>query len=367
MSIPDPLDPVDADGKYRLLLTESFVAELAGALDGARTRIALQAMTFDGDQSGLAVASHLRSAAERGVQVDVVVDSFAFHVVSDTAAWRPEVRAEAAATRRMFDELRRGGARVVVTNPYGPLGLFSIARNHKKALVVDEVAYLGGINISDHNFAWHDVMVRTDDPAVVAEVWADIQSTVAGQRLDRDGSVLTNAALERRFDHLIAAARDEVIVASPYALDLALLRRLKKSKAPRKTIITAMDNNLWIYRRMWPYLSAKAAAEGISLRTYGRFSHGKFALFDDRHLLVGSTNFDHHSLRANQEIALEIDDPSFIARFRAEMVTSTAPVNVPAADQLRRASGAALAWGLQAATDVASSTVVPRVPTIAGR
>ena len=60
--------------------------------------------------------------------------------------------------------LRAAGVAVTFTQPWGPVLFFGLSRNHKKIYVVDDRAYLGGINISDHNFAWRDFMVAHRGP-----------------------------------------------------------------------------------------------------------------------------------------------------------------------------------------------------------
>lgn len=45
-------------------------------------------------------------------------------------------------------------------NPLGFLLWNYPPRNHKKIVVIDNTVYVGGLNFSDHNFSWHDMMVR---------------------------------------------------------------------------------------------------------------------------------------------------------------------------------------------------------------
>ncbi len=324
-------------------------------------------MTFDGDAAGLAVADRLAVAAERGVEVLVVVDEFALRVVSDTPARRASVRAEVARTKQMLDDLQASGCRVAVTHPYGRLRQFAIARNHKKGVVIDETAYVGGVNISDHNFAWHDHMFATTDPAIVAALADDIIAGADGIRTSRSDAIVTNTEVEATFDRLLAEAHQEILLASPYALDLALVQRLERHPEPRKIVVSGDDNNFALYRATRPYLAARARAAGTELWGFSTFSHAKFAVFDRRRMMVGSTNFDHHSFRANQEVALVIDDPQFVAAFRDDMLASAKPLNPRAASAFRRGVGAAAARAAHLATDVSARTVVPRVPPLARR
>ena len=194
------------DGRLRLLTNLEFVQDLKQSLAAAERRILVQVMTFDGDAAGLAVADLLAEAAGRGVDVRLLVDCFALRYVSDRKATDPSVRDEAAETKTMFDRLRAAGVDVTFTQPFGPVKFFGMSRNHKKQYVVDDHAYLGGINISDHNFAWRDFMVRTTDPATIEAVAEDFARTEQGDRRSVNGAVLTNSEIEPAFTQLVHEA-----------------------------------------------------------------------------------------------------------------------------------------------------------------
>ena len=130
-------------------------------------------------RGGLEVAS----AVMRSVAPDrrVLIDAYTRHKISDrlihTLASRLDrgFQAEVAATRNMVEALRSAGCGVKFTNPVDRLLLRFPARNHKKLVVVDGVCYIGGINFSDHNFAWHDFMLRIDDKRIADRLALDFQ------------------------------------------------------------------------------------------------------------------------------------------------------------------------------------------------
>ena len=330
----------------RLLDNAEFVEDLHEALCTAERRVLVQVMTFDGDASGLAVADLMAEAASRGVDVRLLVDCFALRYVSDRPAKDPEVRAEAAETAAMFERLRAAGVPVTFTQPWGPVLLFGLSRNHKKLYVVDDHAYLGGINISDHNFAWRDFMVRVDDPVVVERARRGLRLHRAGRRQSLDGPVITNAAIEPAFNDIVAGAARSLVLASPYSLDVGIVELLAQAEAPSKTVVTAQSNNFRWLRAAEPYLWERLARSGVELRTYPDFFHARFLLADDDKLLVGSSNFSRHSFRCNQEVCLLITDTEFIADFKARMLADTEPLRT--AQSGRRGEAGEL-WGRLAA------------------
>ncbi|MCE2512656.1 MAG: phosphatidylserine/phosphatidylglycerophosphate/cardiolipin synthase family protein [Acidimicrobiia bacterium] len=314
------------DGRLRLLTNTEFVDDLHRALAAAERRVLVQVMTFDGDASGLAVADLLVEATGRGVDVRLLVDCFALRYVSDRRASDTSVRAEAAETKAMFDRLRAAGVAVSFTQPFGPVKFFGLSRNHKKQYVVDDHAYLGGINISDHNFAWRDFMVRITDPATVEAMVEDFARTERGDRRSVSGTVLTNREIEPVFNDIVQGATHSLVLASPYSLDVGIVKLLGRARTPNKTVITAQQNNYRWLRAAEPYIWSRLVRAGVALRTYPDFFHARFLLADDTKLLVGSSNFSRHSFRCNQEVCLLITDPEFIAGFKARMLTDTGPL-----------------------------------------
>ena len=326
----------------RLLDNGEFVEDLHRTLRSAERRVLVQVMTFDGDASGLTVADLLVDAAQRGVEVRLLVDCFALRYVSDRKATDPEVQAEAAETKAMFARLRAAGVPVTFTQPFGPVLFFGLSRNHKKLYVVDDHAYVGGINISDHNFAWRDFMIRTDDPAIVEALAQDFARTERGDRRSVSGAVLTNRRIEPAFTEIVRGASRSLVLASPYSLDVGIVKLLGQARAPVKTVITAQQNNYRWLRTVEPYIWRRLARSGVELHTYPDFFHARFLLADDDRLLVGSSNFSRHSFRCNQEVCLLITDTEFIAGFKARMLADTAPLELAGS---AHQSGAGAGWG----------------------
>jgi len=310
----------------QLLTNQEFIEDLHRALASAERRVLIQVMTFDGDASGLAVADLLVDAAGRGVEVRLLVDCFALRYVSDRKDTDPSVREEAAETKAMFDRLKAAGVAVTFTQPFGPVKFFGLSRNHKKLYVVDDHAYLGGINISDHNFAWRDFMVRTTDPAIVEALTQDFARTERGDRRSVNTTILTNREIEPVFTEIVNGATRSLVLASPYSLDVGIVKLLGRARAPAKTVITAQQNNYRWLRLVEPYIWRQLARGGVELHTYADFFHARFLLADDDKLLVGSSNFSRHSFRCNQEVCLLITDAEFIAGFKDRMLADTAPL-----------------------------------------
>lgn len=355
--------PADArSSSYRLLKTGAFVAELHERLRSAHRRVDIQLMTFDGDSAGLPVAELLIAAVDRGVTVRLLIDGFALRFVSDEPVRERSVRAEFRATLAMYRRLRRCGVELRFTNPNGPANVFNLARNHKKLFIIDEAVYLGGINISDHNFAWHDFMIEVCLPEIVAATRADFDWSFQGKRQMIESPIVTNRAVGATFDELVRTAEQRVVVASPYAVDRRLATLLDQSNARHKTVIVARRNNFRSLELITPYVLDRLTAAGADLFSYPTFSHAKFVLADNR-LLVGSSNFGRHSFCCNQEIGLVIDDTAFLKTFAEAMLVDLEELD-PTPGRGRRCLGWFASGAMDGYLRLYARGIAPHVPLV---
>ena len=334
-----------------------FWARAADDIALARRRLFVQAMTFEGDAAGRPVAAAIAGAGAADRRV--LIDSYSRHVISDRfvhapgALLDPRLRAEARATRAMWGEMAAAGARVRLTNPMGPLFWRYPARNHKKLIVADHVAYLGGVNFSDHNFAWHDFMIRLEGAPAADLLAGDFEATFAGaprpwramlgdlQLLSLDGR--SNAQGFAPVMDLIDAARTRITVISPYLtfpFTHALARASARGVAVR--LITPLANNKPVVRDA---LLAVAAKAGFGVRLLPKMSHLKAMLIDERALIVGSSNFDFVSLAAEEELMAIITAPAPVADFRRRILDPALAAALPPG-AWRPSPAAGLAAGL---------------------
>lgn len=323
-----------AMGRMRLLVGSAELSEaLRVDLGAAREQVLVQAMTFEGDRAGLGLAELIvaSGAADRRV----LVDEYTRYVQSDRFIYTPsamldaELRKEVRSTRTMFERIERSGGSVRYTNPVGPCFLGFPSRNHKKLVLVDRhIAYVGGINFSDHNFAWHDLMVRIDDAELTRALIEDFEASWGRKRLPRfervsgldvyllDGR--TNEAQFARFLRLVTDATHSIVVVSPYlTFPFCAELRNARRRGVAVTLLTPAANNKGTVR---DYLLWEAHRSGFDLRLYDGMSHMKAMLIDDAKLVVGSSNFDFLSYRTEDEVLVVIEDPDLVSDFRTRVL-----------------------------------------------
>lgn len=334
--------------KIQLLVDSGeFWESVKADVGNARHRVYAQALSFEGDGVGRAMAEALLASPASDRRV--MIDTFTNHIVNDRFLWKPSslldrsLRAEVRATRRMIDDLVSGGVLAKFTNPAGFLFSRFPSRNHKKLVLVDDRAvYVGGINFSDHNFAWHDVMLRIEDPGAAELLAEDFLSSWGGRHRPAVGRfpgldlhVLDGATNEKalaRVLSLIDGAQESVWVECPY-LTSPFLERLSAARARgvSVTVVTPEKNNWPLVRRA---LVRHAAESNLDVRFYpDRMTHMKALLVDREVLVVGSANFDVWSYRFQQEFFCVVTDPALVADFRERVVAPDMERSRPCGDR----------------------------------
>lgn len=306
----------------------------------------IQTYSFEGDSVGEALANALRVSPARDRRL--LVDSYTRVNQSDRWLFTPraladsDARAEARNTKRLARELRRGGVGVKWGRPFGFAGRRFFNRDHKKLVLVDDrVVYLGGVNFSEHNFAWHDVMIRWEDEALAQYLRRDFESSWGGEshgevrtfpRLGVEVHLLAGRGNRRAMKpilDLIATASESVDVISPY-LGPPFTDHLSAAarRGVRVRVVTPRENNKGYLQR---YLLAEAGRLGIQVHLYEKgMVHMKFMLIDGRILVGGSSNFDLMSYNGflAENIAV-IRNPGVVEDFRALVLEPDLAASTP--------------------------------------
>ncbi|MGD8279186.1 MAG: phospholipase D-like domain-containing protein, partial [Gemmatimonadota bacterium] len=266
-----------------------FTDRLRVDLANARDRAWVQTLSFEGDDAGRLLADAMLAcpAADRRI----LIDDYTRFWLSDRFIYGPRalrdpvLQAEVKATRAMIRELRAGGVGVRFVSPLGFLFRRLAARDHKKILLIDaDVAYIGGINFSDHNFEWHDLMLRIEDPDIARYLRTDVLATWSGQAspaLGRFDGVellsLDGVHNEERLEGIlrrIEEAERTIVVHNAYiTFPFTDALRAAVGRGVRVTVITPGVNNRGFMRE---YMMWEGDRSGFEIRIYpDRMSHLK--------------------------------------------------------------------------------------------
>ena len=299
-------------------------------------------MTFEGDAAGGLLADALIAA--RATERRLLVDAYSFYVTNDTMLptlpWQPaDLRAEAAATRALLSRIADAGIDVAITNPVGRNPLHFPLRNHKKLLVADDVSYLGGINFSDHNFAWHDCMVRIADAGVagfLAKAFADDRAgeprcataQFSGLDLISLAGVGNEAALAPVIDLFAGARRSVEMIGAYPTLPFTGVLTQAAARGCAVTIYTPDANNKPLLRDFLFAVASGANAPQLALLP--AMTHAKAALVDRERVLFGSVNFNLASWRSNSDFLAIGCDPALVAAFETSLFAPARAASRPA-------------------------------------
>ena len=312
----------------------AFWTRLAEDIRAAERQVLVQTFSFEGDCIGKALAHALVGSGAQDKRI--LVDSFSRLVLSDRFLFAPgnwfnaELCEEQRETKRLHASLCGNGIQVKYGNPFGPTPRRFLTRNHKKLVVIDDrISYIGGMNFSEHNAAWHDLMLRIENEDVAVFFCEDFIASWEGQNSGRtkgfDGLGLStldgrsNSVAFRKVLDLIDGARKSVFIVSPYVTFpfYEHLRDARRRGVP-VTIVTPKSNNWSCFA---DYAKWESARCGIDLRLYQKgMSHLKAMLVDDECLVVGSSNFDLLSYRLYQEILAIVTDSDVITAFREQVL-----------------------------------------------
>lgn len=323
-----------------LVDSDSFWDRFQKDIAAAKKRVYVQTLSFEGDDVGVRLADRIveSSASDRRI----IVDNYTRHVLSDKLLYAPinwldvEMWKEKRCTTRMMEALSKAGAQVKFVNPFGFMMNKLPLRNHKKILIIDDnISYIGGMNFSEHNFRWHDMMVRLDSIEATKFLANDFKTTWDGNdfggSLKLDGLELISCDGQNNHKQfqpiidLIKSARQSIYVQSPYLSQpfIGYLGEAAKNGA-KVTVVTPENNNKMYMRRL---IESESRRLGFDLYFYPeRMTHLKAMLIDDKYLIAGSSNFDCFSYNYEQESIAIITDKMVIEQFKNKIILADAAI-----------------------------------------
>lgn len=281
-----------------------FFEDLCAGVNAAKRTVYFETYIFDNDDLGRKVAATLRHAAERGVQVRVLVDGF-------------------GSPRWVFDFLLNMNGTNIRTKVFHPLlrSFWALnERNHRKVCVVDgRKAWTGGMNVSAAHSHWRDTgvfvegrMVRIFTDAFQA-AWSRGQKT-RWRSLRRRFSmqiVRLNAGYKSRkagyldLINRIRSAKDRVWITNAYFVPPGkILKALQYASARGVDVKVVVPRNPDIFFVRWvsSALYRSLLESGVKIFEYIPAPlHAKTLIIDDW-ATVGTSNLNHRSLLHDLEV-----------------------------------------------------------------
>ena len=330
--------PTSGNDARLLVDGTAFFPALLETIREARHHLHLEFYIWSTDQTGRTVRDALIAAAQRGVEVRVLVDEMG----------------SLRTMRGFFRRLERAGGQFSWFHTFSPLRgrLHLNLRNHRKLVIADgRIALTGGMNIADDY--WHgrsgkeppcrDVHLRVTGPVVtqLAEVFAqdwyfaksealldpdlyyptaattgsvEMQVVPGGPDNDVDEIQLTVLAMLHR-------TQKRLRLMTPYfvpedavlsALQLAAMRGIEI-----ELMVPAQSDHFYLTHVTRSYYG-NLLPHGIRIFEYQpSLLHAKVGIIDDHSSMCGSANLDVRSLRINFELNVACHSPALAAELHA--------------------------------------------------
>ncbi len=275
-----------------------FLVDFKDSIKQARERVLVQAMTFEADHVNLLIANALLEASARGVPVFIKVDGFVRIMTADTpnylinlvkkdGGWSKHLRSE---NERMLESFVSAGIDFEMTNEPKLVDklLMARGRNHRKIFLVDDVLYMGGLNLSQKVFEREDFVIKITDKDIV-EMAASVYKNT------KQSKSSTTLPCGSDTEYLIeGGGMNSLIIAKAVILIDRARRRVEfmTSLAPtgeiRRALLRAVDRGVTV-RTFSSWAQCRTPFESY---TPNRGSAHAKLLVADQWAIFGSHNFD---------------------------------------------------------------------------
>ena len=311
---------------------EELFESLLLSIESAKKSIYLEFFIYDEGQLFSSILSVLEKKARQGLDVRIIYDDVG---TSHSA-------------KGNFKELKGAGVKSVAYNPVCPLfNTFLQYRDHRKNAVIDgEVAYLGGVNVSDEYVnkaqlfgTWKDAgaCVRGSAAAVFENEYLRQWYAISGEKTKMpvikehkeskeaipffDGMEKKKKICKSVYIKCIESAKRELTIMTPYfVVDGETLRAIKnRAKAGVKVnlIVPGVADK--------PYVDLITRQNSESLMKYGvkvyraagTFTHAKVILSEEL-ACVATANFDYQSFTKSSECGIISYDGELMCQIRQD-------------------------------------------------
>jgi len=302
------------------IFTESalFFEQLCIDVENAQKSVSIQCMSFEADETGCALIDLLIS--KPNLKRTLLIDCYSKYVVNDTFLFsisglfnKNNALTERLALSPLLKRAEKSGVVVKFTNPIGLLMWKYPARNHKKMVLIDDkISYVGGVNFTDHNFEWPDLMIRhisTElNHALGTSFKNDFEEKKAEpvQQINADTKLYTLNGLKTKgaYQNLLNTIKNasKVVAVSPY-ISYPMLDAI--GNVAENFVILPGKNN----KNYMTFIHRLKRYESINYTyTNGSMIHMKLLIVDDETIVYGSSNFDLISYLFEKEIIIQKKD-----------------------------------------------------------
>jgi cardiolipin synthase len=317
-----------------------YFTTLIKMIDQARLMVHLQTYIYEGDETGQMVSAALIRAAQRKVQVYVLLDGYASQDLS----------------KDIINEWRQAGIRFRWFWPLIKSRKFYFGRRmHHKVVTVDAIFGLaGGINISNRyndigeNKAWLDRALFVEGEAalklhiICRDMWTKaywkkdggrkekfpwlpgaVPSEKCMVRVRRNDWVQGKSEISKSYLEMFRNAHSHITILSSYFLPGSIFRRqmaLASRRGVKIKVIVGNVSDVKISRYAERYMYQWLLRNKIEVYEYlDTILHGKLAVYDGQWMTNGSYNVNKISAYASVELNMDVRNEEFASSVEKEL------------------------------------------------
>jgi phosphatidylserine/phosphatidylglycerophosphate/cardiolipin synthase-like enzyme len=326
---------------FTVLNPLDFIKDVSDEAKHAKKRVWAQAMEIEPGDISDTFLSIFEAAAKKNLDTRLHADYFTLMVTDGTFNYWPvfsaKLRKHKEKSQTVKEQLYRRftgmGIQFRYTNPPTLLDrVFPMrGRNHMKIVIVDDIAWIGGVNFNDYNFLIQDFMVKITDRSIVHEI-AYVYEQVDKQiplrdmaitctdnaTLLIDGGRINRSIILRHSLELITNAEQSIRLISQIIPDAEILKALHqaKNRGVVVSIITPKINKTtgimtWVDKFNAMVMNIRGLSLPIDYKN--KMIHAKLLMTDEKEAIFGSHNFSSRGVRmGTEEIALRSTDPTLV-------------------------------------------------------
>lgn len=329
-----------------LFLPHDFLSDFKERIARAKKRVWLQAMVVETGEIMDQVEPLLLNALKRGVEVKIYYDWVTQEYFHGEIRLLPSFNTHQNQIEKEFHQkntaffkrMQNAGAEVIEVNRplMGKHVLPVMGRNHIKIYVVDDVAWMGGMNFFDENFEVLDFLVLFDEYRMV-EILAKQFEMVNNRRPAADftwdvgeigtlvvdsGKILQSLIYTNALE-LVSSAQTEIVFASQLVPENQMLDLLmdKAAEGVQITVYTSNVEDKSFNKYPFKYFydefrkRIQIGRGAITFVHLNKKIHAKVVLVDGREVMFGSHNFVESGVRmGTQEISLRTRLPALVSQ-----------------------------------------------------
>ncbi len=282
-------------------------------IEQAKELIYFEMYRLNNDAFGIRFRDALAKKAAEGVQVKLLLDSWG--TPYNQAFVNPVIAAGGEV--RFFQKLK------LSFHPFSK----NHRRNHRKLIIIDNrIVFFGSSNITAYSLNWRELNLRLEGPIARLFKKAFLDNYKLYKKYDlekmrfkknmhyrhliimQEIPAIARQKLKKKYEKMIAKAKHEIIIETPYFLPGFKLRKALmeavergvsvKILTPRHSDVLSVD----IVRRRYVGMLHEAGVH-ICYYTPGNL-HAKAVFVDNEYFSVSSANFDYRSFRYQHELSL---------------------------------------------------------------